>query len=166
MAILLFCLLTVCILAFLSPAEGAVKGKRATLPIIARDDIEHTQKGWLLRETRAPFTGVSIKHHQNGNVSGMMTIRNGVMDGPMVTFHDNGYIAVQGMMKDNRKIGYWHYFIPSGILQKTRIYKGEDWVYEARYNESGKLEKVIDFRKTEKGEQSPGGDSIKAAPQK
>jgi hypothetical protein len=134
------------------------------LPVVGRDDIQHTTLGWVEKGTTNLFTGVSVKYHQNGKVSGTMTIRNGEMDGPMVGFHENGQVAVHGLMKKNLKTGYWHYFFPSGVLHKTRIYADTDWVYEARYDESGALIKIRDFRKNKEVEQSHPEATQKTAP--
>ncbi|MFH2045417.1 MAG: hypothetical protein ABIK92_09765 [Pseudomonadota bacterium] len=134
-------------------SANVVGSEQIKLPIVARGDIEYTSKGWLHIKTKALFTGVSVKHHQNGNVSGMVTIRNGVMDGPTVSFYETGQVFVHGMMQNNQKVGYWHYFFPSGVLHKSRLYEGTDYVYEARYDESGKLRKLKDFRKAKNVEQ-------------
>ena len=70
----------------------------------------------------------------------------------MITFYETGQIFVHGMMQKNQRIGYWHYFYPSGVLHKSRLYEGADYIYETRYDESGKLIKINDYRKTKDDE--------------
>ena len=116
------------------------------MPIVSRDDISNDAQGlWILKESRSLFTGIAAKHHQNGELSGMMTIRKVVLEGAYVTYYENGQLAVHGMMKGDRKIGLWYYFYSSGILHKIRMYEGDRHLYEKRYDKSGKLEIIKDY---------------------
>ena len=112
------------LLVFLFPSLAT--GEEVTF-----DDLVIREGVWYKQFTDAPFTG-NITGRNQGR------FKNGVMEGPWVSYHDNGQLESKGTYKDGKKDGPWVGYYDNGQLQfKGTLKDGkEDGSWES-YDKNG-----------------------------
>ena len=90
--------------------------------------------------TEVPFTG-KVTGLQQGR------FKNGVMEGPWVSYHDNGQVRVKGDSKNGWREGLWVWYHDNGQLESKGDCKNGEregpWVF---YYDNGQLEMKGDFK--------------------
>ena len=66
--------------------------------------------------------GVSSWWHSNGQLFKSQNYLNGLEEGYLEIFHDNGQIMERGRAVANQRIGTWDYFDKEGKLEKNELY--------------------------------------------
>ncbi len=71
---------------------------------------------------RSRADGVSSWWHSNGQLFKSVNYLNGLEEGYLEIFHDNGQIMERGRAVANQRIGTWDYFDKEGKLEKNELY--------------------------------------------
>ena len=94
------------------------------MPDELRSKIEGTQitpKGYNTT-LRSRADGVASWWHSNGQLFKSVNYLNGLEEGYLEIFHDNGQIMERGRAVANQRIGTWDYFDKEGKLEKNELY--------------------------------------------
>ena len=97
------------------------------------DDLVERDGLYYKEFTDVPFTG-EITGQSQGK------IKDGKLEGPWVSFHDNGQLSVKGAYKDGKLEGPWVGFFDNGQLWRKGTFKDGkqegSWVF---YRDNGQL---------------------------
>ena len=128
-------------------SEGA-KGPRSVLlfPSLALgdtvewDDLVEREGLYYEKFTDIPFTGEVTGQRQG-------QFKDGLREGPWVSYHENGQLWMKGDHKNGEWDGPWVYYWDNGQLRTESNYKDGEldgpWVY---YHENGQLWEKGDFK--------------------
>ena len=70
-----------------------------------------------------PFTGRSVKYHENGNLKNRTDYVDGKKNGISEWFWENGVLGQRGHLKNGKLDGLLEVFYQNGKLQRSVIYK-------------------------------------------
>lgn len=70
-----------------------------------------------------PFTGLSVKYHENGKLKNRTDYKNGKKEGLSEWFWENGTLGQRGNLKGGKKEGLLEVFNQNGVLLRSVIYK-------------------------------------------
>jgi antitoxin component YwqK of YwqJK toxin-antitoxin module len=94
----------------------------ATPGVLADELVE--KNGVLYRvDSDEPFTGRSLKYHENGRLMNSTDYRDGKKNGISEWFWENGTLGQRGHLKDGRKDGLLETFGANGDLTGRYNYK-------------------------------------------
>ena len=97
------------------------------------DDLVEREGIHYKKFTDVPFTGKTT-----GRMQG--SFKNGVKEGPWVSYHDNGQLHTKGTYKDGERDSPWVEHHDNGLLSYSETYKNGSldgpWV---EYHENGQL---------------------------
>ena len=125
------------LLVFLFPALAL--GEEVTW-----DDLVEREGLYYKNFSDVPFSG-KITGSKKGS------FKNGVMEGPWVSYHENGQLLSEGAFKNGKTEGPWVLYYDNGRLSlkgtfKNGKYEGP-WVF---YYDNGQLEMKGDFKNGER----------------
>jgi len=70
-----------------------------------------------------PFTGISVKFHENGLLKNRAHYKAGLKNGLSEWYWENGQLGQRANLKDGKKDGLLEAFNQNGQLQRSVIYK-------------------------------------------
>lgn len=70
-----------------------------------------------------PFTGRSVRFHENGKLQNKTDYKNGKKEGLSEWYWENGNLGQRGNLKDGKKNGLLEMFNENGELTRSVIYK-------------------------------------------
>ena len=111
---------------------------------VTLDDLIQRDGIFYEKSSNVPFTG-KVTGLQQGR------FKNGVMEGPWVSYHENGQLLSEGAFKNGETGGPWVLYYDNGRLSmkgtfKNGKYEGS-WVF---YYDNGQLEMKGDFTNGER----------------
>jgi|TARA_R100000808_G_C2153259_1_gene163338 antitoxin component YwqK of YwqJK toxin-antitoxin module len=97
--------------------------------------------------SKKPFTGVSVKYHENGEPEEKVTFEAGKETRKTVFIYDyNGQFKTKVNFIDGKKHGLWENYWSNGQLKSKENYKvGEKHGLWERYHENGLLDRKINY---------------------
>ena len=122
------------LLSFLLPilASGQVKMSE----LITKRDLAYEMAG------RAPFTGKAYSYFPNGDTQTVVTYKDGILDGEIVSWYAKDLKQFEGLVDKGQKTGIWKFYFESGKIKKQTTYSHnvEDGE-ETFWFENGNIEK-------------------------
>jgi len=120
--------------SFLLPilASGQVKMSE----LITKRDLAYEMAG------RAPFTGKAYSYFPNGDTQTVVTYKDGILDGEIVSWYAKDLKQLEGLVDKGQKAGIWKWYFESGKIKKQTAYSHnvEDGE-ETFWFENGNIEK-------------------------
>jgi len=117
------------------------------LPILASGQVrinELITKRGLAYEMagRTPFTGKAYSYFPNGDTQTVLTYKDGIPDGEVVSWYAKDLKQVEGFLDKGEKVGVWKLYFESGKIKKQTTYSHnvEDGE-ETFWFENGNIEK-------------------------
>ncbi len=91
---------------------------------------------------RVPFSGQAYTPFANGDTQTVVTYKDGVLDGEVVSWHAKGHKQVEGVFEKGQKTGVWKLYFESGKIKRQTTYSNnlEDGE-ETFWFENGNIEK-------------------------
>jgi hypothetical protein len=86
-------------------------------------------KGLFTREDK-PFTGTAVQHHANGKLKSRYQLVDGMLDGIIEEWWDNGQRSTYKQYKENMRHGITTYWDENGVPTKQVLYKDDEEVEE------------------------------------
>ena len=120
-------------MTFLFP--GLALGVEVTFAdLVERDGL------YYKKVTEVPFTG-KVTGLQQGR------FKNGVMEGPWVSYHENGQLLSEGAFKNGKEEGPWVFYYDNGQLEMKGDFKnGEREGLWIDYYDNGQLNKKGNYK--------------------
>jgi len=99
------------LLSFLLPilASGQVKMNE----LITKRGLAYEMAG------RTPFTGKAYSYFPNGDTQTVVTYKDGVPDGEVVSWYAKDLKQLEGFVDKGQKTGVWKLYFESGKIKKT-----------------------------------------------
>jgi len=66
--------------------------------------------------------GVWTSYTKNGRVKSRSEYAEGILQGPTITFHDNGAVYYQGQYLNGKEFGEWSFYDEQGALIRTAVF--------------------------------------------
>jgi antitoxin component YwqK of YwqJK toxin-antitoxin module len=117
------------------------------LPILASGQVKMndliTKRGLAYEMAgRVPFSGQAYTPFANGDTQTIVTYKDGVLDGEVVSWYAKDHKQVEGVLEKGQKIGVWKLYYESGKLKRQSSYANnvEDGE-ETFWFENGNVEK-------------------------
>lgn len=95
---------------------------------VAYADLDY-DKGIFTKDD-VGFTGFAIQHHSNGNLKSRYQFVNGMFDGVIEEWWENGQRSTYKMYKENMRHGITTYWDEKGKPTKQVIYKDDEEIEE------------------------------------
>lgn len=119
--------------------------------------LSYRSNGYLRDSTvyeSGKMVGISLSWHPNGFLSDSSNENNGIRT--ELCWHDNGTISSAGRYNsDNKTIGKWQYFYPSGKISSFETYDDKGIMLDKKYfDENGN---TMDTTNHDRGAEFPGG---------
>ena len=96
----------------------------------SKEEIEVSEQNLVERNgiiyeinSTTPFDGISLKHHSNGQIELMTSIKDGVKDGSQTLYYQNGQLIRSNNYKNGEFHGVQKKFSKSGVLEELENYK-------------------------------------------
>jgi antitoxin component YwqK of YwqJK toxin-antitoxin module len=117
------------------------------LPILASGQIKMndliTKRGLAYEMAgRTPFTGKAYSYFPNGDTQTVVTYKDGILDGEIVSWYAKDLKQLEGVVDKGQKAGIWKLYFESGKIKKQTAYSHnvEDGE-ETFWFENGNIEK-------------------------
>ena len=125
-------------------ASGEFQGaERMAFAEIIRSDGTLLREGWIDWETLLP-QGRWLSYRPDGEtLAAIVTLRNGLVDGP-ATIWDDDNLRMEGSMRDDNYDGYWRLYHPDGWKYSAGRYRNgkRQGVWEKYYPGGGRQRQV------------------------
>ena len=79
---------------------------------------------WYEVNSTIPFSGTTVRYHNNGQLKEKMNFKEGKIDGLSKSFHKNGQLKIISNWKDGELNGLLEEYYENGQLREKTIYKG------------------------------------------
>ena len=91
---------------------------------------------------RTPFTGQAYSYFPNGDTQTVVTYKDGIPDGAIISWYAKGLKQVEGFLENGQRAGTWKLYFESGKIKKQTSYSHnvEDGE-ETLWFENGNIEK-------------------------
>ena len=86
-----------------------------------------------------PFTGIRVRHHDNGQIESKWTYKNGIKNGPFVRYFENGGIYCKKNYKNGESHGEYLAYWKNGQLYERRIYENGERTLQEYYRKNGQI---------------------------
>ena len=94
---------------------------------------------WYEVNSTTPFTGTTIRYHNNGQLQEKGNFKDGKFDGLSESFHKNGQLEISSNWKDGKLNGLLEEYHDNGQLYEKTIYKdGEGELLESYFQNGEK----------------------------
>ena len=123
------------------------------LPILASGQVKMSElirKRGLAYEMagRTPFTGKAYSYFPNGDTQTVVTYKDGILDGEIVSWYAKNKKQLEGRVDKGQKAGVWILYFESGKIKKQTAYSNDiEDGEETFWFENGKLEKQGTYSK-------------------
>src|SRR5436305_12349618 len=67
---------------------------------------------------RTPFTGRAYSYFPNGDTQTVVTYKEGIPDGEVVSWYAKDLKQVEGLLDNGQKVGIWKLYFESGKIKK------------------------------------------------
>jgi antitoxin component YwqK of YwqJK toxin-antitoxin module len=97
------------------------------LPILASGQVKMndliTKRGLAYEMAgRVPFSGQAYTPFANGDTQTIVTYKDGVLDGEVVSWYSKDHKQVEGVLEKGQKTGVWKLFYESGKIKRQTTY--------------------------------------------
>ena len=101
---------------------------------------------YLRKSTEDPFTGVLISYHDNGNLKDRFFVLDGILDGPVEIYYEDGQLKIRGSLKYGEENGPVEFYENGRLVSKGSMKDGKpSWPWEYYY-ESGELMTIGSYK--------------------
>jgi hypothetical protein len=101
---------------------GAPAGQLVEPEVLADQLVERNGVTYRV-DSDEPFTGLSVKYHDNGKLKNRTDYKDGKKDGLSEWFWENGTLGQRGNLKGGKKNGLLEVFSQNGKLIRSVNYK-------------------------------------------
>ena len=84
-----------------------------------------------------PFTGKTVRKHENGQMAGEATFEDGKPEGKMTAWYENGQMAGEATFKDGQPEGKMTTWYENGQMRSETTYKDGKEIAKKEWDEDG-----------------------------
>ncbi len=121
----------------LSKEDNEFIGSLAKTEGINADELEFREAIWYLKDSKTPYTGKSLKWHENGQKKVEGYYKDGKPDGLIIGWHENGQKEVEANYKDGNMEGLYLRWHENGEKFIEANYKDDKRIYRKYWNSKG-----------------------------